>query len=147
VENWQDNIISLNDAQVRELLRTSQTIAVVGMKAETYKPSYYVPSYMEEQGYTIWPVNPLLSQVEQRQCYPDLKSLPAPVDIVQVFRRAVDVLPHAQETLTIPRPRAFWMQSGIVNMEAARLLAQAGILVVMDRCMYVDHRALLGSVR
>jgi uncharacterized protein len=145
VENWHNNLISADDQRVRELLLNSKTIAVVGMKAETYKPSYYVPSYMEAQGYTIIPVNPLLTQIEQRQCYPDLKSLPQPVDIVQVFRRSVDVLPHAKETLTIPLPQAFWMQSGIINIEAANLLAQAGVLVVMDRCMYVDHRHLLGT--
>jgi uncharacterized protein len=140
---WQDLIISNDDELVKELLSQSHSIAVVGMKPDTYKPSYYVPKYMLDHGYEIIPVNPGVSEIEQLKCYPDLASLPHPADIVQVFRRSADVLPHAQEALAV-KPRAFWMQSGIINEAAAELLAKAGIKVVMDRCMYVDHMKFFG---
>ena len=142
--NWQKNIFSYSEEErVKELLASSHTIAVVGMRDVTHKPSYYVPKYMQDHGYEIIPVNPRLEQIEGMKSYSDLRSLPKPVDIVQVFRRSEDVMPHAQEAVDI-RPRAFWMQSGIINMEAAELLARAGILVVMDRCMYTDHVSLFG---
>ncbi len=142
--DWQENIISNDDARVKELLASAHSIAVVGMKAEAYKPSYYVPKYMLDHGYEIIPVNPGLTEIEGMACFPDLAALPRSVDIVQVFRRSQDVLPHAQEALQA-RPRAFWMQSGIINQAAAELLARAGILVVMDRCMYVDHMNFFGK--
>lgn len=142
--SWQDNIISADIRQVRQLLATSHTIAVVGMKGDEHKPSYYVPKYMLDQGYEIIPVNPAATEIAGLKCYADLLAIPKPVDIVQVFRRAADVIPHMVEALQI-QPRAFWMQSGIINEIAAEQLAKAGIKVVMDRCMYVDHRNLLGT--
>lgn len=142
-DNWQENILSHDEQQVRALLADSHTIAVVGMKADTYKPSYYVPKYMHDQGYEIIPVNPGLSDIEGLKCYPDLTVLPKPVDIVQVFRRSQDVPPHAEEALII-KPRIFWMQTGIINVAVAEKLARAGIKVIMDRCMYVDHMKFFG---
>lgn len=146
VANWQDNIIdNYHEERVKQLLEASHTIAVVGMRDITYKPSYYVPKYMLDQGYEIIPVNPSLENIEGLKCYADLLSLPKPVDIVQLFRRSQDVMPHAEEAVNMqPRPKAAWMQSGIINMEAAEKMAQAGILVVMDRCMYVDHMRFFG---
>ena len=141
---WQANIISADDRQVKQLLATSHTIAVVGMKADEHKPSYYVPKYMLDHGYEIIPVNPGASEIVGLKCYADLLAIPQPVDIVQVFRRAADVIPHMGEALQI-KPHAFWMQTGIINELAAEQLAKAGIKVVMDRCMYVDHRNLLGN--
>ena len=141
--DWKKNIISHDGERIKELFETSRTIAVVGMKDVTYKPSYYVPRYLLDQGYEIIPVNPHLDQVDGIKAYPDLRSLPGPVDIVDVFRRSEDVMPHAQEAMEV-HPRAFWMQSGIINKEAAEMLARAGILVVMDRCMYSDHVHFFG---
>ncbi|MEW6731825.1 MAG: CoA-binding protein [Acidobacteriota bacterium] len=144
--DWQQNILGDGDeSRIKELLVNSRTIAVVGMKNVTYKASYYVPKYLLDHGYQIIPVNPGLSEIEGLKCYRDLRSIPQSVDIVEVFRRSENVLPHAQEALEI-KPKAFWMQSGIVNMEAAELLARAGVLVLMDRCMYVDHMAFLGKM-
>jgi predicted CoA-binding protein len=141
--DWKKNIISHDEERIKELFETSRTIAVVGMKEVTYKPSYYVPKYLLDHGYEIIPVNPLIDQVDGIKAYPDLRSLPGPVDIVDVFRRSGDIMPHAQEAMEL-RPRAFWMQSGIINKEAAEMLARAGILVVMDRCMYSDHVHFFG---
>jgi predicted CoA-binding protein len=141
--DWQKNIISHDQERIRELFETSRKIAVVGMTETTYKPSYYVPKYLLDRGYEIIPVNPLIERVDGIKAYPDLRSLTGPVDIVEVFRRSEDVMPHAREALEL-RPRAFWMQSGIVNREAAEMLASAGILVVMDRCMYTDHVHFFG---
>jgi uncharacterized protein len=140
--DWRKNILT-DEGRIKDLFATSSTIAVIGMKDITYKPSYYVPKYLLDHGYEIIPVNPLVEEIEGLKSYPDLHSVPKPIDIVEVFRRSEDVLPHAQEALEV-RPRAFWMQSGIVNMEAAELLARSGILVVMDRCMYTDHMFLFG---
>lgn len=141
--DWRSNILD-DEERVKELLQTARKIAVVGMKDTPYKASYYVPKYMLDRGYQIIPVNPQYEEIEGMKCYPDLLSLPEPVDIVQVFRRSEDVPPHAEEALAI-RPRAFWMQSGIINDRAAEKLARSGILVVMDRCMYVDHRGFFGG--
>ncbi len=142
--SWQNNIISNNLQAVKELLAKSKTIAVIGMTDTTYKPSYYVPKYMLDQGYKITPVTPKLKQIEGINCFTSLSQISNPIDIVQVFRRSEDILPHAQETLEI-KPRAFWLQTGIVNLAAAELLAQRGILVVMDRCMYVDHKSFFAK--
>ncbi|MFY9221378.1 MAG: CoA-binding protein [Blastocatellia bacterium] len=139
MENWQNNIISNNIAAIKQLLGDSKTIAVVGMTAATYKPSYYVPKYMLDQGYKIIPINPKLAEIEGIKCFADLLAVPKPVDIVQIFRRSEDVFPHAEEALEL-QPKAVWLQSGIINNKAAELLAKNGIQVIMDRCMYVDHR-------
>jgi hypothetical protein len=141
--DWQNNIIGQHETErIGNLLRDAHTIAVVGMKETPYLASYYVPKYLIEQGYEIIPINPKLSQIASVKCYPSLRNLPVTVDIVEVFRRSEDVLIHAEEALEL-KPKAFWMQSGIINEEAAKLLAQAGILVVMDRCMYIDHKELI----
>lgn len=139
LENWQNNIISNNIAAIKQLLGNSKTIAVVGMTATTYKPSYYVPKYMLDQGYKIIPINPKLAEIEGIKCFADLLTVPKPVDIVQIFRRSEDVFPHAEEALGL-QPKAVWLQSGIINNKAAELLAKNHIQVIMDRCMYVDHR-------
>lgn len=139
LDSWQKNIISNNLKDLKHLLETSKTIAVVGMTDTVYKPSYYVPKYMLDQGYKIIPVHPKIKEIEGLKCFANLLDVPTPIDIVQVFRRSEDVLPHAKEALEL-KPRAFWLQTGIINLEAAELLAKENILVVMDRCMYVDHR-------
>ncbi len=140
---WQDNIIGQHETKrIRDLLSSARTIAVVGMKETPYLASYYVPKYLMEQGYEIIPINPKLSQIDGLKCYSSLHDLSVAVDIVEVFRRSEDVLVHAEEALAL-KPKVFWMQSGIINEEAAALLAQAGILVVMDRCMYIDHKELI----
>lgn len=144
MNNWQENVVSNKIENIKDILKASKTIAVVGMTDTTYKPSYYVPKYMHDQGYEIIPINPKLKQIEGINCYSSLLEIPKPIDIVLVFRRSEDVLPHAKEALEI-KPRVFWLQTGIVNLEAAQLLASQDILVVMDRCMYVDHKTFFAK--
>ncbi|MCS6885647.1 MAG: CoA-binding protein [Acidobacteriota bacterium] len=127
---------------IKQLLATSKTIAVVGMTPHVYKPSYFVPKYLRDNGYDIYPVNPRYEQIDGLTCYPNLSAVPVRIDICEVFRRSEEVLAHALEALQV-KPRAFWMQSGIINLEAAKLLAEAGIQVIMDRCMYTDHFNLI----
>lgn len=137
MSDW-NHLLVKDTEQIREILQSAKTIAVVGMTASSFKPSYYVPKYLRDKGYEIYPVNPRLSEIDGLKCYPNLLSVPVHIDIVEVFRRSEDVMPHAEEALTV-RPGTFWMQSGIINQQAATVLAQAGIRVVMDRCMYTDH--------
>jgi predicted CoA-binding protein len=124
---------------IQRLLENTETIAVVGLSNKPGRPGNYVPAYLQSQGYRIIPVNPLLKEGLGEKAYPDLLSVPEPVDLVLLFRRSEDVPPHIEEAIQIGA-RAIWMQSGIVNFEAAEKARQAGLEVVMDACMMVEHR-------
>jgi predicted CoA-binding protein len=104
-----------------------------------------VAAYLKDHGYRIIPVRPAQDEILGEKAYPSLDDLPGTVDIVDVFRSAEQILPHAREALRL-RPLAFWMQEGIANPEAAGLLTAAGIDVVMDRCIKRDHERLFGNV-
>ncbi len=136
------------EALVRHIFETFHTIAVVGMSRNPDKPAHYVPVYLEEQGYTIYPVNPTVDEIGGRVSYPSLRDVPGEIDVVEVFRRSEDALAVVEEAVQRHRERgdvrAIWLQLGIVN-EAARQLAEAeGILFVQNRCMYADHVRLYG---
>ena len=124
---------------IQRLLETTKTIAVVGLSKKPGRPGNYVPAYLQSQGYKIIPVNPILKEGLGETAYPDLLSVPEPVDLVLLFRRSEDVPPHVEEAIQIGA-RAIWMQSGIVNFEAAKKARQVGLEVVMDACMMVEHR-------
>ena len=144
---WHDNLIEEDD-DIREILRASRKVAVVGIKDESHKgeAAYSVPEYMHEHGYEIIPVNPNYRTVFGRECLRSVKEIPEPVDAVLVFRAPKNVPEHAEEVLEMPaKPRVFWMQSGIRNMNAARKLANAGIQVVQDHCFYREHLRLLAA--
>ncbi len=126
----------------REILEQSKTVAVVGLSDNPERDSYQVAKYLQEQGYRIIPVNPTVKTVLGEQSYPDLKSIPVPVDVVDVFRRSDAVLPIAQEAISI-KAKALWLQDGIFNEEAAALARASGLDVVMDNCMRRELRALL----
>jgi len=111
-----------------------KTIAVVGISDNPERPSNFVAKFMEEHGYKIIPVNPNLTEWEGKKCYPDLLSIPVKVDVVDIFRRPEAVPPIVDEAIAI-KAKAVWMQEGIVNEEAAAKAREAGIEVVMDRCM------------
>jgi predicted CoA-binding protein len=143
--NWQENIIS-DTGQIRELLSTTRTIAVLGIKteAQSNQPSFYVPSYLDRAGFRIIPVPvyyPKVTQILGKNIYRKLTDIPLDVDLVNVFRRSEDVPAHLNDILA-KRPKAVWMQSGIRNEVVAEKLAKAGIRVVQDRCLMVDHRCL-----
>jgi predicted CoA-binding protein len=131
------------DAELRELLDAIHGIAVLGIKDGEQDDAFRVPRYLESQGYRILPVNPKLDQVLGRPAVPTLAQIREPVDLVLIFRAPRHVPGHVDEILALdPRPRAVWMQLGISHGEAARRLEAAGIAVVQDRCLMVEHRRL-----
>lgn len=124
--------------ELRRIFAASRTIAVVGLSPKTNRPSNQVALYLQQAGYTIIPVNPGQTEILGEPCYPDLRMIPGPIDVVDVFRRADQVAPIARDAVAIGA-KVFWLQQGIVNNEAAHIAEQAGLSVIMDRCMKVDH--------
>ena len=134
----------MNDDQIKRILETYRTIAVVGLSSNPDKISYGVTEYMQRQGYRIIPVNPTTDQILGEKAYPDLVSIPDKVDIVQVFRRPEDVPPVVDEAIQIGA-KVVWMQEGIRHEAAAQKARAAGLEVVMDLCMRNVHRWLIGE--
>lgn len=124
-----------------KILNEYHTIAVVGASPNPERPSYRVASYLAEHGYHIIPVNPNAQQILGKTSYPDLSSIPETVEVVDIFRRAEEVTPIVEEAIKIGA-KAVWMQEGIINEEAASKARDAGLLVVMDKCMLKEHRRL-----
>ena len=124
---------------IRHVLDETRTIAVVGLSSRPERAGYYVPAYLQEHGYRIVPVNPYLEGALGETAYPDLYSVPEPVDLVLVFRRSEEVPPVVQAAIQVSA-KAVWMQLGIVNEVAAEQARAAGLDVVMDACMLVEHR-------
>ncbi len=144
--NWRENILTTDDA-VRELLEQTKTIAVLGIKPETHagQPAFYVPKYMADRGYEIIPVPvyyPEVTEILGKPVYRDLTKVPGEIDLLNVFRRSEDIAKHTFEILQ-KRPKAVWFQLGIRNDDVAEKLAEAGIKVVQDLCLMVEHRALI----
>jgi uncharacterized protein len=142
--NWQQNILT-NRPEIRDLLKTTRTIAVLGIKTEVQasQPAFYVPKYLQTAGFQIIPVPvyyPAATRILGEEVYRRLVDIPTDIDLVNVFRRSQDVPPHVEDILA-KMPNAVWMQSGIRNDAVAEILAKAGIKVVQDRCLMVDHRS------
>jgi len=127
--------------QIAELLHSSHTIAVVGLSSKRFRPSHGVAEYLQRAGYRIIPVNPQETQVLGEQAFPDLESVPGPVDIVDIFRRS-EFVPEIVEAAIRKGAKAIWMQEDVYHEAAARRADQAGLIVVMDRCILKDHRRL-----
>ena len=132
-------------AGLRRILARSRTLAVVGLSAQWYRPSYFAAKYMQDHGYRIIPVNPRYAEVLGEKCYPDLRSIPEPVDIVDCFRKSPEIPPLAEDAIAIGA-KVLWMQLGIVNQEAADRAVAAGLDVVMNRCVKIEHARLLGGL-
>ncbi len=124
-----------------EILNSSRVVAVVGLLVKPDRPSYNVASYLKKNGYKIIPVNPKAGEILGEVCYPDLGSIPEPVDVVDIFRRAEKVPAIVEEAIKI-RTKAVWMQEGVINEQAAARAKAAGLLVVMDKCMLKEHQKL-----
>src|SRR5688572_5215979 len=144
--DWRSNILKTND-QIRELLSETRRIAVLGIKPETHagQPAFYVSKYMADAGYDIIPVPvyyPEVTEILGKPVYRDLNDIEGEIDLVNVFRRSDDIPKHTQEILS-KKPKAVWFQLGIRNDEVAEQLAAAGIQVVQDRCIMVEHRGLV----
>ncbi len=145
ISDWRDNIID-DSGQIRALLAETKTIAVLGIKteAQSSQPAFYVPSYMQHAGYKIIPVPvyyPDVTEILGEPVYRKLIDVPEEVDMVNVFRRPQDIPPHVEDILA-KKPKSVWLQLGIYHSEVAQQFAQAGIKVVQDRCLMVDHRRL-----
>jgi len=135
-----------NDQRISTLLRSARVIAVVGLSPKEQRPSNQVARYLLATGYRIIPVNPGQSMILGQTCYPDLTEIPEPVDIVDIFRKASEVVPIVDQAAAIGAG-AVWLQQGIVSEEAARLAEAAGLVCIMDRCIKIDHQRLLGERR
>ena len=135
----------IKDAQLREILTSSPTIAVLGVHNEPEKAAFYVPEYLHDEGYRIIGVNPRFRGEELfgEQVHDTLAEIGEPVDLVDVFRRAELIPQHVEDILAMqPRPKVVWFQLGIKNDEVARILEAAGITVVQNRCTLADHQRL-----
>ena len=143
--DWKNNLLNHNE-QIRDLLAATKTIAVLGIKteAQSNQPAFYVPRYLASAGFEVIPVPvyyPQVTEILGQPVYRKLVDVPDDVDMVNVFRRSEDVPAHLDDILA-KKPKAVWMQSGISNDAVAEKLAQAGIKVVQDRCLMVEHRYL-----
>lgn len=127
--------------QIADVLRSARIIAVVGLSSKRYRPSYGVAEYLKRAGYRIIPVNPLETEVLGERAWPDLDSIPGPIDIVDIFRRS-EFVPEIVEAAIRKTARAVWMQEGVIHEAAARRAETAGLAVIMDRCILKDHRRL-----
>lgn len=132
-------------ATLRQVLKENRTIAVVGLSADWNRPSYFAAKYMQERGYRIIPVNPKYPEILGEKCYPDLKSIPEPVDIVDVFRKPEDCVPIAREAVAIGA-KVLWLQLGVVNEEARQIAEAAGLTVIEDRCVKIEYARLFGGL-
>lgn len=136
----------IDDADgLRRLLAETRTIAVVGLSASWYRPSYFAAQYMLEHGYRIIPVNPAYDEVLGQKYYPSLSAVPEPVDMVDCFRKAVDIPPLVDDAIAIGA-KSVWMQLGVINEAAARRAEAAGLAVVMDRCVKIEYARLFGGL-
>ena len=141
--NWQENLID-SPSDIRDLIRQTQHIAVLGIKTEAQadQPAFYVPKYLVTAGFDVIPVPvyyPEVIEILGKPVYRRLTEIPGNIDLVDVFRRSQDIDGHVEEILA-KMPTAVWFQSGIRNDTAAETLAKAGIKVVQDRCLMVEHR-------
>lgn len=128
--------------EIRRLLTGAKTIAVVGLSEDPSRDSHRIAAYLQEQGYRVIPVNPKVGEVLGEKAYPDLASVPVPIDIVDVFRR-VDAIPAIVDEAIAAGAKAVWMQLGLAHNASAEKARAAGLSVVMNKCIMVEHRHLL----
>jgi len=144
--DWRSNLLT-TDEEIKQILIAVKRIAVLGIKPETHanQPAHYVPKYIQSAGYKIIPVPvyyPEVTEIMGEQVYRDLRDIPGEIDLVNVFRLPHDIPKHTDEILEA-KPKFVWIQSGLRNDEIAETLAKAGIKVVQDLCLMVEHRALV----
>jgi predicted CoA-binding protein/signal transduction histidine kinase len=132
----------MNDDQLKDILENAKNIAVVGLSRQEHRPGHSVPKYLQEQGYHIIPVNPKIDEILGEKAYPDLKSVPEPIDIVQIFRPGEETPGIVEDAIAVGA-KTIWMQEGVVNNNAAARAREAGLNVVMDTCMRVAHKRLM----
>ncbi len=134
-----------DSVQLRRILRECKTIAVVGLSANEMRPSFFAAKYMQDHGYRIIPVNPNYAEILGEKSYPDLQSIPEPVDIVDIFQRPERVMPYAEQSIQI-QAKVLWLQLGVINEDAAKLASDAGLEAVMDKCVKIEYARLFGGL-
>jgi predicted CoA-binding protein len=132
-------------AGLRTILCAARSIAVVGLSANWHRPSFFAAKYMQDHDYRIHPVNPRYSEVLGRKCFPSLIAIDEPVDIVDCFRKSAEIEPLAHQAVAIGA-RVLWMQLGVVNDRAAQIATDAGLAVVMNRCVKIEHARVMGGL-
>ncbi|VVC03799.1 Acetate--CoA ligase [ADP-forming] [Candidatus Bilamarchaeum dharawalense] len=131
---------------IKKIIETSKTIAIVGLSDKPDRPSHVVASYLVANGFKIYPVNPNLTDWHGLKAYKSLSEIKEKIDIVDIFRKSEDVLPIVEEaTKRVPKPKTIWMQLGVVNETAAEVAKKAGLNVVMDKCIKIEHTRLKES--
>jgi predicted CoA-binding protein len=130
---------------LRRILKDNRVIAMVGLSANWYRPSFFAAKYMQEHGYRVIPVNPQYAEVLGEKCYKSLKEIHERVDIVDCFRKTEDIPPIADEAIAI-RAKVLWQQLGVRNVAAAEKAEAAGLEAVMDRCVKIEHARLFGGL-
>ncbi len=132
-------------AGLRRILSQYRVIAVVGLSAQWHRPSYFVAKYMQDHGYRIIPVNPRYTEVLGEKCYPSVRDIPEAIDVVDCFRKP-DAMVELAHDAVAKGAKVLWMQLGIRSPEAARIAVDAGLDVVMDRCLKIEHARLMGGL-
>jgi predicted CoA-binding protein len=130
---------------LRRILKQARTIAIVGLSANWWRPSFFAAKYMQDHGYRVIPVNPSYPEILGEKCYASLRDIPERVDIVDCFRKSEEIAPIAEEAIAIGA-RVLWMQIGVINHTAADRARAAGLEVVMDRCVKIEHARLFGGL-
>jgi len=130
---------------LRRILHNSKTIAVVGLSADWFRPSFFAAKYMQEHGYRVIPVNPKYPEILGEKAYKSLRDIPEKVDIVDVFRKTADVMPIAEDAIAIGA-KVLWQQIGVQNEAAAAKARAAGLETVMNRCVKIEHGRLFGGL-
>ena len=130
---------------LKQVLKQHRTIAVVGLSADWFRPSYFAAKYMQAHGYKIVPVNPKYPSILDETCYPSLADIPFPVDIVDVFRKPAETPTIARQAVDIGA-KVLWLQLGVVNDDARAIADKTGLTFIMDRCVKIEHARLFGGL-
>jgi len=130
---------------LRRILKENQTIAMVGLSANWYRPSFFAAKYLQDHGFRVIPVNPNYEEILGEKCYPSLAAIPEPIEVVDLFQRSELVLPFAEQAIEVGA-KVLWMQLGVENEQAAQLARKAGLEVVMNRCMKIEYARLFGGL-
>ena len=135
----------LSNQRIRNILESTETIAMVGLSGNWSRPSYFAAKYLMEKGYTVIPVNPNYKEILGKKSYPSLQEIDRPVDVVNLFQRSEKVADFLEDAVAL-KASAFWMQLGIVNKEAGGKALDLGMVPVMDRCMKIEYARLFGGL-
>jgi predicted CoA-binding protein len=134
-----------SNEKLRRILKSTRTIAVVGLSAQWHRPSYFAAKYLQDHGYRIIPVNPMYEEVLGEKCYRSLRDIPGPVDMVDCFRKSAEIPAIAQDAIALGA-RVLWMQLGVENAQARQRAEEAGLEVVEDRCVKIEHGRFYGGL-